>query len=698
MIENGIKTGEVKPLPITIFESDQIEEAFRYMASGKHLGKVLIKMRDEKTEPIPRPKILPAIGQTFFRPDKCYIITGGLGGLGLELAHWMIKRCATKLILTSRRGPREPYQHLMLDRLQKDQFFNTKIIVSNEDCQTIESVKRLLKQASSLGPIGGIFHLAMVLKDALFENQTISTFEEVITPKALSGLYLDQITRSMGLDLDYFVCFSSVSSGKGNPGQSNYGFANSSLERICEKRRADGLHGLAIQWGALGDVGVVAELMGGNDINIAGTNPQRLPSIFETLDKFLLTSNPVVSSIVLADKRRAANAGKESLLRVICHILGVKDPSKLDPESTLSDLGLDSLMAVEIKQGLERDYNLVLSTQEIRNIKIKDIPGIEERKKTMIENGGGKEGSADGNENGLTDAAMSLSIDPLTIPNDIFVPLTIRNGSCVLYFPPIEGNFMSIKPVLEYIMRPITGVNWTADCIKYESIQRVAEYYVNQIREKYPNEAQFDLVGYSFGGLVAMEVAMQLQQKFGTQSANRLVLLDASPDLLQARARSLIKREQVVDENEAHVNWLVGFSSLFVPVESSDKLKTQLLNLKTKQERCQFMSEIISKVSAFKCDGDKLSQAADHHFHKIKLAYFYKVEKKFTGDLVLIRCTEPEEEDAEEFSNPDYNLSKYVNGKVTAYRVQGNHKSFLSEYCEQVGSYLDSSLNYLTFA
>lgn len=658
MIENGIKTGEVVPLPLTIFESSRVEEAFRFMASGKHLGKVLIKLRDESSEPVPQAKIYPAIGQTFFRPDKVYIITGGLGGLGLELAHWMVKRCAAKLVLTSRQGPREPYQHLMLDRLRSDQFFNTSIIVSNENCQSAESVERLLTSSSKLGPIGGIFHLAMVLKDSLLENQTPATFEEVMAPKATSGLYLDQVSRKMNLtDLDYFVCFSSISSGKGNPGQSNYGLANSTLERICEKRRADGLHGLAIQWGALGDVGVVAELMGGNDINIAGTIPQRLPSIFDTLDKFLLTPYPVVSSIVLADKRRSAATGKESLLRVICHILGVKDHSKLDPESTLSDLGLDSLMAVEIKQGLERDYNLVLSTQEIRGIKIKDIPGIEERKKknTAGDKSGGESGSTDGVSN---DIANSLSIDPLTIPSTIFAPLMVRNGSAVLYFPPIEGNFLSIKPVLEYIMRPVTGVNWVADCIKYDTIQKVAEFYVDAIREKYPNEAQFDLVGYSFGGLLALEVAMQLQQKFGTQSANRLILLDSSPDLLSARARSLIKREQVVDEDEAHVNWLVGFTSLFVKLESMDTLKRTLLAMKSKQERCQKMSELISKLTSVDCDGEKLSQAADAYFHKIKLAYFYKVEKKFTGDMVLIRCTEPEEEDAEEYTIADYSLSK----------------------------------------
>lgn len=99
-----------------------------------------------------------------------------------------------------------------------------------------------------------------MLKDALFENQTEEDFAISLAPKAKATMHLDKISRKLCPQLQLFVIFSSVSCGRGNIGQTNYGMANSVMERICELRRKDGLHALAIQWGAIGEVGLVAEM------------------------------------------------------------------------------------------------------------------------------------------------------------------------------------------------------------------------------------------------------------------------------------------------------------------------------------------------------------------------------------------------------------------------------------------------------
>ena len=125
--------------------------------------------------------------------------------------------------------------------------FDTKIVVSKNDCLTEDSARQLLSQAQDLALIGGIFHLALELNDCLFENQTLDQFGGTYASKVSPALHLDRLSRQMDIQLDYFVVFSSVSSGKGNIGQTNYSFANCLLERLCEQRRADGLHGLAIQ-------------------------------------------------------------------------------------------------------------------------------------------------------------------------------------------------------------------------------------------------------------------------------------------------------------------------------------------------------------------------------------------------------------------------------------------------------------------
>lgn len=138
------------------------------------------------------------------------------------------------------------------------------------------------------------------------------------------------------------------------------------MERICESRQSAGLPGLAIQWGAIGDVGLIMDTMGGNDTEVGGTLPQRMSSCLATMDIFLQQPSPVVASMVLAEKRKSGNANQVSLIDAVANILGVKDPSTVPAQASLADLGMDSLMGSEIKQTLERNYDLVLSAQEIR--------------------------------------------------------------------------------------------------------------------------------------------------------------------------------------------------------------------------------------------------------------------------------------------------------------------------------------------
>lgn len=134
-----------------------------------------------------------------------------------------------------------------------------KVLSLTDDVGTKEGATCILKKACELGPLGGIFHLAVVLRDGLLENQTIEAFQAVNKPKYHGTIYLDQMTRQKDIaeELHWFVMFSSVSSGRGNAGQSNYGFANSAMERVCEDRVKKGLPGVAIQWGAIGDVGLI---------------------------------------------------------------------------------------------------------------------------------------------------------------------------------------------------------------------------------------------------------------------------------------------------------------------------------------------------------------------------------------------------------------------------------------------------------
>jgi fatty acid synthase len=304
-LHENCNNGCIKPINRTVFKPTEAEHAFRYMTTGKHIGKIVFKMREEENKKTALKEFNPTIKlnatlKTYFNPEKVYIITGGLGGFGLELCQWMLFNGAKKIVLTSRTGIKSNYQRVILNRLealgQKYEFLKTEIIVSTHDSNTIEGSEQLLKEANKLGPIGGIFHLALVLSDTLLENQTIETFRETCESKINTFVNLDKLTRNSYPDLEYFVGFSSVSCGKGNAGQTNYGYANSVCERICEMRRRDGFHGLAIQWGPIGDVGVIAESE--SMIKFTGILKQRILHCLEVLDKFLQYPEAILSSVV----------------------------------------------------------------------------------------------------------------------------------------------------------------------------------------------------------------------------------------------------------------------------------------------------------------------------------------------------------------------------------------------------------------
>lgn len=126
--------------------------------------------------------------------------------------------------------------------------YGVKVAISLDDVTTINGVKELVYNAAQLSPVGGIFNLAVQLRDGLIPNQTVQNFRDSLAPKAIATVYLDDISRRLCPCLNHFVVFSSVSCGRGNAGQSNYGMANSVMERIIEQRRRKGLPGKAVQW------------------------------------------------------------------------------------------------------------------------------------------------------------------------------------------------------------------------------------------------------------------------------------------------------------------------------------------------------------------------------------------------------------------------------------------------------------------
>ncbi|XP_070508377.1 fatty acid synthase-like [Chironomus tepperi] len=375
LLADAMDNNIVKPLKTTVFNADQLEEAFRYMASGKHIGKILIKIRDENG-----PLIKEVTPRVFFNPQHSYIICGGLGGFGMELADWMIIRGCRKIVLSSSRGVVDGY-HEYKFRLWRS--YGVDIKISTANITTASGCQQLIAEASELGPVGGIFNLAAKLNDAILENQTVETFEQCMAPKGTATKFLDEISRNKCKELEYFVVFSSVSCGFGNIGQTNYGMANSVMERIIENRRRDNLPGQAIQWGPIGDVGLYMTSLTENqiqsNIEISGTLMQSIYSCLEVMDSLLTSEEPIVTSLVIAEKLTSTK-GRNLLLQQLMRSLGIKDINAYPKDTKIVDLGMDSMLTVEVIQYTEKQLNIQLTVNELRSMTLSQLMNMTKSK------------------------------------------------------------------------------------------------------------------------------------------------------------------------------------------------------------------------------------------------------------------------------------------------------------------------------
>ena len=409
LISEGIKSGEVQPLfPRTVFDRDDVERGFRFMTTGQHVGKVILKLEDDPSTSSDglsnvskKAKRMSVKSGTCFDPDKVVIIVGALGGLGLELVHWIVAaKGVRKLVIVSRTGIRNDYQEFCMERIRK--LGAQVLIVSKTNCLTKQGAEEVIKESLEWFPgsrIGSIFSIATLYKDLLILDQNPDEFKRVVEPKADITVHLDTVCRELNLDLDHFVCFSSASCGRGNPGQSSYNVANGIMESVCHRRSQEqkGVS-IAIQWGVIGDVGIVAESVAGQNVVLLGSRSQRIPSVFGTLDRILggaaVTKKNVstVLDLVKAGRRNGDNGegrsggGGQDLIKSICHIMGIKDISSIDGGSSLGSLGIDSLIAIEIKQTLERTATAkgsgtLFSLKQIRDLTLDQL--------VALSNGGG---------------------------------------------------------------------------------------------------------------------------------------------------------------------------------------------------------------------------------------------------------------------------------------------------------------------
>ncbi|XP_011703203.1 PREDICTED: fatty acid synthase [Wasmannia auropunctata] len=666
LLNEGLKNGVIKPLVRKVFEKDELETAFRYMSAGKHIGKVLLKVCDEKK--VLEKKPILADPRYYCDSNKTYLILGGLGGFGLELADWLVLRGAKNLVLTSRTGIKKGYQRMKVE-LWKSYGVNV-LIITGADASNRKDCEFILNSAEKQGPVDAIFNLAVVLKDSICKNQSPESFEESFKAKAWATKVLDELSRKLCKQLRQFVVFSSVSCGRGNAGQTNYGMANSVMERICERRAADGLPALAIQWGAIGEVGLVAEQQDNNkELVIGGTLQQKISSCLEKLENFLLQDRTVVSSMVVADKCVGAREGANVVERVL-GIMGLKDLKNVAQNTSLAELGMDSMVAVEIKQTLEREFDIFLTAPDIRNLNFAKLTMMRdndlEREKAQTQQTDKQAAEISGiqlvvrilgHEGLSTEISMDLQsrMDPRKIK--------------VFLLPGVQGYGQIFSPLAPKIRPVATALQYGAinTWPNHMSIPEYADHLLPYVLPKAEEQRGFTIVGYSYGSVIALELVKRLEKR---GLSGRLVLIDGAPELLKAIIEQFMP--STTDEELQNNVLLVIMDTL--QSASSGKLLLDLEKCKTWKEKLDvFLSHLPDNIIPLSTEDTK-SLCTTIYMHiramrKYDLSAFGQIRTPITllkPTLQIVNMTEE-----------DYGLRKITRDKVDVHYIDGNHLTIL---------------------
>ena len=398
-VRRGLEDGRFRPLSRTTFPIGSAVRAFRLLQSGRHVGKVVLSFAEAPQAADPGLDGSSVGGPMAFQPDATYLITGGLRGLGARVAEWMATAGARNLVLVGR----DPTSDAARQTARRVEALGARATLLAADTARSDQVAAVLEHVrAALPPLRGIVHAAGVIADASLLNLTDDAVRRVLGPKAAGAISLHRAT--LDLDLDFFVSFSSMSSVMGNPGQANYSAANAVLDGLAWLRESQGRAGQTINWGPWAEIGMSAAADGQRifglgigaiqpDDGIAalehvlGTRrPQVLvqrvdwPRFVATVpgagaDPFLTRirsglasqpgfgSGPEAGATLVALLDAPADERQDMLERFVQAQLAKvlqMEPDDLPLDQPLNTVGLDSLMALELKNRVEVSLSVTL--------------------------------------------------------------------------------------------------------------------------------------------------------------------------------------------------------------------------------------------------------------------------------------------------------------------------------------------------
>lgn len=433
---------KLEPLPVQCFTEHDVSSGFRQLAQARNIGKVVVCFEDKdqsKQTPIS------------VREGGSYLITGGMGGLGIEVARLFAEQGAGTLLLTGRRTPNRDVQNTIRDIQGKN---GARVEAISLDLSDAEAVQTFL-QTDVASELSGVVHCAGVLDDGMVSQQNWQRTETVLEPKAYGAHYLHQYLNNE--KLDFFINFSSIASSIGSPGQSNYAAANGYLDGFAAYRNQLGYPTLTINWGPWAEVGMAArDKAEGRFSKATGIDSMLPEKAIEAMNKAMAAGNenvsiaaiewepllaqlglseppPYLSQIrikkgttgqgdlqLLTEKLRGEldealpNERQQILIDILCEqiarVMGFDDPNGINPQQPLQEIGLDSLMAVELRNIVNGFLGRALPATLLFK-----YPTLEELSEFLVEEMYGATEEQD-NAAAEEESAPSLSLDDFIQP------------------------------------------------------------------------------------------------------------------------------------------------------------------------------------------------------------------------------------------------------------------------------------------
>jgi len=396
-----VGAGALLPPPRRIFGFGEAAAAFRLMQNAGHIGKIVL------CPDAPRAAAAAPPRRDFIvRPDRAYLVTGGLSGFGLATAQWLAARGARHLALLGRRGAATPGASEALVRFAAAGIEARAYACDVADGEALRAALATIRATQQ--PLGGVVHAAMALDDALLDDLDEARLRTVLTPKLGGAEQLDRLTR--GDALDWFLLYSSATTLLGAPGQGSYVAANAALDGLARRRNAAGLPSLAIAWGPIADAGFLAahgdkraaltRRLAAAPM-IAAEALDRIPALFAGSGDMAALARvnwggarrvmKTLASPIFADfagamtdagsgdwRERLAGLPPDEASSLVASLLREEiarvlmlAPDKIERDRPLASLGMDSLMAIELRAALEQRLDIslpLLSLSDATNI------------------------------------------------------------------------------------------------------------------------------------------------------------------------------------------------------------------------------------------------------------------------------------------------------------------------------------------